>query len=117
MTSKAYDRFKFLALVILPGLGALYFGVAEIWGLPYATQVVGTLTVLDTFLGLLVKRASTIHQRQDDIAPVIADLNLLTDFDGVPTGKFRLRDDAFNGITFEDGQLVSFRIRKRVENT
>lgn len=50
-----YDRLKFLALVVLPALGSLYFGLAQIWNLPKAEEVVGTVTVLDTFLGILLQ--------------------------------------------------------------
>lgn len=115
MISKTYDRVKTVALVVLPLLATLYVGAAEIWHLPYAVQIAGTLALIDTFLGALVKRLSTVHQEQVSTAPVVADMKLLTDLDGVPTGAFRIRDDAFNGITFKDKQLVSFRIKKEVK--
>ena len=34
--------------------GALYFGLAKIWKLPYPEEIVGTITVIDTFLGCLL---------------------------------------------------------------
>lgn len=115
MTSKAYDIFKFVALVLLPGAGALYFGIAEIWGLPYAAQVVGTITVVDTFLGLAIKRSSTVHRRENDLAPVISTMKLYTDHDGVPTGRFKIPANAFDGVMFEDGKLVSLRVKREIE--
>lgn len=51
---KAYDYLKFTAQILLPALGALYFGLAGIWGLPSAEEVVGTIVVVDTFLGVLL---------------------------------------------------------------
>ena len=54
MNNKVYDILKWIAQIFLPALGALYFGLAGIWGLPYAEQVVGTITVVDTFLGVLL---------------------------------------------------------------
>ena len=51
MSSKVYDVLKFIAVIVLPATGALYFGLSEIWGLPYGEQIVGTITVIDTFLG------------------------------------------------------------------
>ena len=51
MSNKVYDILKIIALVWLPALGTLYFALAGIWGLPYAEQVVGTITAVDTFLG------------------------------------------------------------------
>ena len=49
-----YDRLKFLAQILLPALGTLYFALAGIWGFPYGEQIVGTITAIDTFLGALL---------------------------------------------------------------
>lgn len=54
MSNKTYDILKFIAQIVLPALGALYFGLSRIWGLPYGEQIVGTITVVDTFLGALL---------------------------------------------------------------
>lgn len=54
MSNKMYDILKYIALIVLPACGALYFGLAQIWGLPHGEQVVGTITTLDTFLGALL---------------------------------------------------------------
>ena len=54
MSNKTYDILKFIAMIALPALGTLYFGLAQIWGLPYGEQIVGTITVVDTFLGALL---------------------------------------------------------------
>lgn len=54
MSNRVYDVLKFIAQIVLPGLGALYFGLSRIWGLPYGEQIVGTITVVDTFLGALL---------------------------------------------------------------
>lgn len=53
-SNKTYDILKWIALILLPGLGALYFALAGIWGLPYGEQIVGTITAVDTFLGVLL---------------------------------------------------------------
>ena len=54
MTSKTYDNLKWIAQYLLPALGTLYFALAGIWNFPYAEQVVGTITALDTFLGVIL---------------------------------------------------------------
>ena len=54
MKNNTYDILKEIALVWLPAIGALYFGLAQTWGLPYAEQVVGTVAVVDTFLGTVL---------------------------------------------------------------
>ena len=54
MSNKVYDVLKYVAQIGLPALATLYFAVAEIWGLPYSAEVIGTITALDTFLGVLL---------------------------------------------------------------
>jgi hypothetical protein len=54
MSNKNYDILKYIALIVLPALGTLYFALAGIWGLPYGEQVVGTITAIDTCLGALL---------------------------------------------------------------
>lgn len=55
MSNKMYDVLKYIAQIVLPALGTLYFALASIWGFPYAEQIVGTITAVDTFLGVLLK--------------------------------------------------------------
>ena len=54
LSNKWYDCLKFWAQVVIPALGACYFGLSSIWGWPYGEEIVGTLTVIDTFLGALL---------------------------------------------------------------
>ena len=54
MSNKVYDVLKFIAQIVLPGLGTLYFALAGIWGFPYGEQIVGTIAAIDAFLGLLL---------------------------------------------------------------
>ena len=54
LSSDAYDALKWIAQIFLPALGALYFTIAAIWGLPFAEQIVGSITAVDAFLGILL---------------------------------------------------------------
>ena len=54
MNDKLYKILKHIAMIFLPALGTLYFALAGIWGFPYAEQVVGTITAIDTFLGVIL---------------------------------------------------------------
>ena len=58
LTNKAYDILVYITRYVLPGLGTLYFALAQIWGLPYGEQIVGTIAAIDTFLGVLLGRSS-----------------------------------------------------------
>ena len=54
MSNKTYDTIKWIAQIVLPALGTLYFALAGIWGFPYGEQIVGTITAIDTFLGAIL---------------------------------------------------------------
>ena len=54
MSNKLYDILKFVAQIVLPSLGTLYFALAAIWGWPYGEEIVGTITAVDAFLGALL---------------------------------------------------------------
>jgi len=63
LPTKVYDFLKFLAMVLLPAVGAAYFSLAGIWGLPNADQVVGTITVIDTLLGVLLRISTNAYDK------------------------------------------------------
>lgn len=54
LSDKTYSLLKWVALILLPALGTLYFALASIWGLPFGEQIVGTITAVDTFLGAIL---------------------------------------------------------------
>lgn len=54
ISDKTYDILKWVALYLLPAIGTLYFALAGIWGLPYGEQIVGSITAVDTFLGVVL---------------------------------------------------------------
>ena len=66
---KLYDVLKWIAMYFLPAAGTLYFALAGIWGFPYGEEIVGTITAVDTFLGVLLGIASaTYHKAQQEDA-------------------------------------------------
>lgn len=65
LSNSTYDVLKYLAMVVLPALGTLYFALAKIWGLPYGTEIVGTISAVDAFLGAILK-ISTDQYNEDN---------------------------------------------------
>ena len=55
MSNRTYDILKYIAQIVIPALATLYFALAQIWGLPYGEEVVGTLTAIDAFLGAVLR--------------------------------------------------------------
>lgn len=64
MSNKVYDILKFIAQVVLPALGTLYFALAGIWNWPLGEQVVGTITAIDTFLGVLLGISTSKYNKE-----------------------------------------------------
>ncbi len=64
LSNTAYDILKWIAQILLPALGTLYFALSKIWGLPFATEVVGTVTAIDTFLGALLGLSSAAYNKE-----------------------------------------------------
>lgn len=63
MSNETYDALKFIAQIVLPALGTLYFALAGIWGLPYGEQIVGTVTAVDAFLGAVLKISTDAYYK------------------------------------------------------
>lgn len=65
LSNKTYDVLKWIAQYLLPAAGTLYFAVASIWGLPYGEQIVGTITAIDTFLGVILGVSTSTYTKED----------------------------------------------------
>ena len=66
ISNKTYDILKWIAQYFLPALGTLYFALASIWGLPYGEQIVGTLTAVDAFLGVLLGISTAQYNKRGE---------------------------------------------------
>lgn len=66
MSNKVYDVLKWIAMYLLPALGTLYFALSGIWGLPYGEQIVGTITAIDTFLGVILGISTVQYNKRVD---------------------------------------------------
>ena len=66
MSNKAYDTLKWIAQYLLPAIGTLYFALAGIWELPCGEQVVGTVTAIDTFIGVLLGVSSAQYKKSSN---------------------------------------------------
>ena len=64
MSDKTYDILKWVAMYLLPAAGTLYFALAGIWCLPYGEEVVGTITAIDTFLGVILGISTAQYRKK-----------------------------------------------------
>ena len=64
LSNGTYDVLKWIAQILLPALGTLYFALSKLWGFPFATEVVGTIAALDTFLGAVLGISSINYNKE-----------------------------------------------------
>lgn len=66
LPNKVYDVLKWIAQLLLPAAATLYFALSGIWGFPYGEQIVGTITAVDTFLGVILGISTTMYNKDDE---------------------------------------------------
>lgn len=67
LSNKAYDVLKFIAQIALPAAATLYFTLAGIWGFPYGEEIVGTITAVDTCLGVLLGVSTAKYKKDSEV--------------------------------------------------
>ena len=62
-SNKTYDVLTWIAQYFLPAVGTLYAALASLWGLPYGEQIVGTISAIDVFLGVLLGISNSNYKK------------------------------------------------------
>jgi hypothetical protein len=110
MDSRAYDRLKWVALVLLPAVSAAYFGLGQIWHFPFLEEVVGSIAVLDTVLGLLISKSSKDFSKRLDAPEFMGHLTIVQEIDGQP---LQIRMDPKDSVPiFTENKTVQFLVRR-----
>lgn len=52
--SKFYDALKWIALVALDAAGVAYEELAQVWNLPFGTEVMKTCAIISVLIGTLI---------------------------------------------------------------
>jgi hypothetical protein len=68
LNSKVYDALKWVTLIALPAVGTAYVGLAQIWNLPFASQISQTTVVLVLLLGALLGVSSANFNKAAAVA-------------------------------------------------
>lgn len=53
-TDRVYKFIKYFITIFLPAVGALYYGIAEVWGFDKTYPVNATINTIIAFLGVLI---------------------------------------------------------------
>jgi len=87
LNDKVYKTLKWIAQYLLPATGTLYFALAAIWGLPFGEQIIGTITALNIFLGVVLGISTNQYLKTADSA---TDGQLLIDTSDPSKDLYRL---------------------------
>jgi hypothetical protein len=62
----AYKRLRFVAQMLLPALGTMWFTIGQLWHLPFVEETVGTILAIDTFLGFILGMSTKSFNASSD---------------------------------------------------
>ena len=80
LKNETYDCLKFIAQILLPALGTLWYAIASIWSLPLAQEILGTITAVDCFLGAILGISTMNYNKDKDPEEQIEEILRKEDF-------------------------------------
>lgn len=106
LSSGVYDSLKKVVQIVLPAIASLYFSLAQIWGLPAAEQVVGTLAILATFFGILLTLSSWSYHAVEAVTD--GEIVVMVDESGKKIYSLELNSDP---TEIDQKTTVSFKVK------
>lgn len=67
LNPKVYDTLQWVIRILLPAVAVLYAALSELWSLPKALEVVGTIGAIGLFLGTIMGISSYKYKRDQDV--------------------------------------------------
>lgn len=106
MSDGVYTQVKYITQIALPAIGTLYFALSQIWGLLWGPEVVGTITAVDAFLGVMLALSTKAYNNSGD--KYDGSIDLVED-EGTKTFVLSLDSDPYD---LENQEEVIFKINK-----
>lgn len=110
LKSPLYDKLKFVAQMLLPVLGTLYFVLTRIWDLPSAAIIVGIIVTIDAILGIFLHISTGKYkENMDDVkhGRIQGGVIRITDVGDKKIFSLELEGDP---VIFEDNKEVVFKV-------
>lgn len=64
MNNRTFDILKYIAQIVIPAIGVLWFTIAQIWNIPYGQEILGTITAVDCFLGAILGISTAMYNKK-----------------------------------------------------
>lgn len=111
LSNNTYNNFKFVVQIVLPALGVLYATLSEIWGFPRVQEVVGTISAIALFLGIILRISSASYATSPQTSTPVGSFVVTEDIEGKKTVKLEFDKDPEEFID----QDIVFKVVKRNE--
>jgi hypothetical protein len=66
LPDKVYNVLKWIALICLPALSTFYSLLADVWNLPYATQIPTTINGIAVLIGTIIGISHLTIKAEED---------------------------------------------------
>lgn len=107
---KTYDRLKFIAQILLPAFATLWFTIGSTWNLEHTVEIVGTITAVDLFLGVILQLSSNRYYKSG--ANFDGELKIVPKEDGDEKVVFDVQTDPETVIKKMGKHSFEFRVNR-----
>ena len=63
MSNKVYDVLKWITLIVIPAIIALYSTLSSVWGWSYGNQITATMAAFEIFLGTVLQISNAKYKK------------------------------------------------------
>ena len=67
LNDKLYNIIKWVALIALDAIGVAYQSLADVWALPYGTEVMKTCSIISVLIGALIGVSAYSYNKEQRI--------------------------------------------------
>lgn len=67
MPNKVYDILKWICMILLPAVVALYASLSSTWGWPNSEEIVATLAAIEVFMGAVLKISTANYNKRQAV--------------------------------------------------
>jgi hypothetical protein len=113
LSSKVYDRARFLVQVFIPALGVLYATIAATFGIGGIEQVLAVLAAIGLFIGTIMRISSNNFVTAPPAGTPVGKFVIIEQPDGKKT--VRLGDLTRDPADFVNDDVISFHVDKQIE--
>ena len=65
LNDKIYNVLKWVSLIALDAVGLAYQSLAEVWKLPYGTEIMTTCSIISVLIGALIGVSTYTYNKQN----------------------------------------------------